>query len=306
MGRAEISYPVRKASKSSFLQCVSQSIPPTKWSRVTKANRLILQRDMLNLQSQLKAEAMGKLPKAFKSIFAAQVSVFADEARRLGNRLGFRRGKGMKAAEWSAEEIALGLTLLREASASAFTRDQSIINMARGNYQSLIDRAYARARFLLGEADGLLNPRLASRNQRLLNNLKKVQVSTRNMADFRIKKAFDDAQMFRLGVAWGEAVASVAKSVSDRIIIPSRLTTLGRTEGGRAVDEGIKEAAKRSDIVSHMSVVGCKAVEPNIPTYNGAPTCNIEDVPVEDVDLVEFHINHTGAWIASRFRDQGI
>ena len=107
---------------------------------MTKANRLILQRDMLNLQAQLKAEAMGKLPKAFKSIFSAQVSVFADEARRLGNRQRFRQGKGTKAAEWTAEEIALGLALMRQASLQAFTRDQSIINMARGNYKSLIER----------------------------------------------------------------------------------------------------------------------------------------------------------------------
>lgn len=306
MGSVEAGYPIRRATKENFLRSVARSVPPTEWSRITKANSIILQRDMLNLQSQLKAEAMGKLPKEFKSIFSAQVSIFADEAKRLGSRLRFRQGKGVKAVEWNSEEVAIGLALMLEASAKAFTRDQSIINMARGNYQSLIDRAYARARFLLGEADGLNNPRLASRNERLLSNLRKVQVSTKTMADYRIKKVFDDAAMFRLGVSWGEVVQTAVKSVKNRIVIPSRLTTIGRTEGGRAVDEGIKEAAKRSDIVSHLSVIGCKAIEPNIPTYNGIPTCNIEDVPVEDVDTVEFHINHTGAWIASKFREQGI
>ena len=188
---------------------------------------------------------------------------------------------------------------MRVASREAFGSGAALSRMARPAFQSLIDRAYSRSRYLLGEADGLVNPMLANRNEKILHNLKDVQLSTKAMADFRIGKAIDSG-IFTNAI-WGDVVAGVTASVAERIKSASRLTTFGRTESFIAVDEGLKEAARISDSITHMSVVGCRAIEPNIPTYGGTPTCNIENVPVADVDGVQFHVNHTGAWFPSRF-----
>ena len=299
MERAGLTPPIRRASKRDFLRLITRRVPPSRWTKgKNKADRVALQRDILRLQSALKAEAMGVLPNAFKKVLEDQIDVFTQTALTLGVRTGLNR-KAYKASDWTAEEIALGALLLRAASREAFGNYLALNRMARPVYQSLMDRAYARSRYLLGEADGLVNPMLANRNEKILRNLRDVQVSTKSMADFRIGKALESGIL--ANASWGDAVAGVTASVAERIKSASRLTTFGRTESFIAVDEGIKEAAKISNSLTHMSVVGCRAIEPNIPTYMGTPTCNIENVPIQDVDIVQFHVNHTGAWFPSRF-----
>ena len=291
--------PVRRASKQDFLKLITRRIPPSRWTkRTSKGEKVALQRDVVRLQASLKAEAMGVLPNAFKKILQDQLNEFKQTALGLGVRTGLNR-KAFKSSDWTAEEIALGSLLLGAASTAAFGSEVALSRMARPVYQSLIDRAYSRSRYLLGEADGLVNPMLANRNEKILRNLRDVQVSTKNMADFRIDKAIK-SDLF-VNNSWADAVGAASASISERILSPSRLNTFGRTESFIAVDEGLKEAVKISDSITHMSVVGCRAVEPNIPTYQGTPTCNIENVPITDVDSVEFHVNHTGAWFPSRF-----
>lgn len=82
-----------------------------------------------------------------------------------------------------------------------------------------------------------------------------------------------------------------------------RVNTIVRTEMGRAADEGTKEALRNASTVSEVSVVGCEAREDNSPQYRGESTCNIQNVPVQDIDLLEFHPNHTGAIVPSGFFD---
>ena len=294
---------IRIATKKGFLRCINRRRPPTKWSgKGSRSERKLLARDFVNLQALLKSEAMGTLTKAYKEVLENQLDAFEENAKTIARRT--RIGKrAVGDDEWSPEEIALALILMEDAIRFAFSNPAQIRSAARPIYQSLIDRSYSRSRFLLGEANGLGNPSLASRNEKMLKNLSLLQQSTQRMAEYRIQKAFERADLFRLGVSWTDAIAAMRQTIKERILSPSRLTTIARTEGGRSVDEGIKETFKKSKIVSTASVVGCKAVEPNIPTYRGEPTCNIEEVPYYDVDAVEFHINHTGAWIASGFGD---
>ena len=306
MERGVLESPIRRATKQDFLRSIISRRPATAWSRRggSRQERAKLQADMVNLQSILKAEAMNSLTRGFKGVFTKQLQNFQEQITRIGNGTILRNKANGN--EWTAEEIAIASAVLSRASANAFGQSLALQGMARGHFQSFIDRSYSRVGFLLGEADGFFNANLPARNEIILGKLNRVQEATKRMADFHIAKAFEDAQMFRLGVAWGEVGLIVGSAVGNRITIPSRLTTLARTEGSRAVDEGVKEAVKSSGIVSHMSVIGCKAVEPNIPTYRGEPTCNIEDVPTVDVDMVEFHVNHTGAWVASRFSQAGV
>jgi hypothetical protein len=86
-------------------------------------------------------------------------------------------------------------------------------------------------------------------------------------------------------------------------IASNRFPTIARTEMGRAADLGTKNALKNSNSVLECSVIGCEAIEPGIPTFNGVPTCNIQGVPVHSVDQLEFHINHTGAIVPSKFKE---
>lgn len=289
-----------RASKKNFLRTLTSKKPPAFWSSKTTAQqkkRTIS--DFLNVQKQLRAEAMGSLPREFRTIFQSQINRFKDEALLLGARTRLAN-KAQPDETWSDEEIALVLAILIEAARNAFLRDTLLVQMARSKYQSLIDRGYTRARFVLGEGDGLRNPTLASRNENLLSTTALINASSFGMAEFRIRREILKTNLLNINTTWAEAVTAVTRSISERVASNSRLTTIARTDGGRAVDEGIKEAFDKSEIVTHCSVVGCMAIEPRIPTYNGVPTCNITNVPVEDVDIVEFHINHTGLWIPSK------
>jgi hypothetical protein len=100
-------------------------------------------------------------------------------------------------------------------------------------------------------------------------------------------------------------VADMVKRLRKKFpeIAAGRIPTIARTEMGRAADEGRKQGLKESGVVKFVSVVGCEAREPGSPTYRGESTCNIENVPIGDVDQLDFHINHTGTIIASAFQE---
>ena len=112
-------------------------------------------------------------------------------------------------------------------------------------------------------------------------------------------------KVIRDGIEEELTVAEMVKRLKEKFpnIASNRFPTIARTEMGNAADAGTKAALKQSKTVLEVSVIGCEAVEPGIPTYKGKPTCNIQGVPKEDVDKLEFHINHTGAIVPSKFMD---
>ena len=83
----------------------------------------------------------------------------------------------------------------------------------------------------------------------------------------------------------------------------SRINTIARTETNNAWTRGSVASFQESTTLSHVSVIGCEAREPNSPQYRGESTCNVQDVPVEDAGLLDFHPNHTGTIVPSRFRE---
>jgi hypothetical protein len=110
---------------------------------------------------------------------------------------------------------------------------------------------------------------------------------------------------------------SVAQAIKDQLTVKqttaklrkmypqlseSRIRTIARTELSRAADAGARKAYRQYGKVTHVSVIGCKHVEPNIPEFRGIPTCNIKHVPEADSDELQFHINHTGMLVPSGFR----
>lgn len=85
-----------------------------------------------------------------------------------------------------------------------------------------------------------------------------------------------------------------------RARLAARAAVIARTEMGRAVDEGVKHALVSSGIVAAVSVVGCQAVEPGIPTFDGRPTCLIKQVPIGRADELVFHPQHSGCIVPSK------
>ena len=106
------------------------------------------------MQKQLRAEAMGSLPREYKVIFENQISKFKNEALLLGSTTKLST-KAKPDETWSAEEIALVIAILGDAAIRAFIEDATLIQMARSKYQSLIDRAYSRSKFVLEKLMGL-------------------------------------------------------------------------------------------------------------------------------------------------------
>jgi hypothetical protein len=112
------------------------------------------------------------------------------------------------------------------------------------------------------------------------------------------------AQTITNGIAEGKHPIEVIADVRKRIpqIATNRVPTIVRTEMGRAADAASVRAMRDSTVVTHVSVTGCEAIEPGIPTFRGVPTCNIKNVPIEYAGDLRFHINHTGAIIATGFK----
>jgi hypothetical protein len=110
-----------------------------------------------------------------------------------------------------------------------------------------------------------------------------------------------------------ESAIKAGKSFQDTLklvrqkatqIAKGRSGVIARTEAVRATNVGVAVAARRSPVVSHISVVGCMFVEWKGPHfYRGLPTCNIQNVPASDVDSLEFHPNHTGFFAVSGITD---
>lgn len=123
--------------------------------------------------------------------------------------------------------------------------------------------------------------------------IKRINDTTRNQISTTIAK----------GLADKLPVNEVARQLRDKLptTFRNRIPTIARTEMGRAADKGRARAMQESGVIKTIEVIGCQAVEPEIPTYQGRPTCNIKGVPVEDADKLEFHINHTGTMVPETF-----
>lgn len=112
----------------------------------------------------------------------------------------------------------------------------------------------------------------------------------------------------------GMPVGGLAEEIYKRFedVSLGRVPTIARTEMMNAYNDGSVAAFKASSTVTHVSVIGCMSRERdkwNDPAWQqfmwrGEATCNIEDVSVVDCDKLQFHYNHTGCMVASKFRTE--
>jgi len=111
-----------------------------------------------------------------------------------------------------------------------------------------------------------------------------------------VRTAVDAA--IRAGKGIRETLAAVRAKATK--IAKGRSGVIARTESVRATNVGVGLAAKHSWVVTHISVVGCTQVEWRGPAfYRGLPTCNIQNVPAQDAETLDFHPQHTGFYAIS-------
>ena len=113
-------------------------------------------------------------------------------------------------------------------------------------------------------------------------------------------------RVIKQSIESGLTVVETAAAITDKLPLMNqwRSLTIARTELNRAWGQGVVKMLQASSQVTHVSVIGCEEREDNSPTYQGASTCNISNVPVIDADSLDFHINHTGNIVPSNFRNQ--
>lgn len=163
--------------------------------------------------------------------------------------------------------------------------------------QSVAAATHERTAILIGsEPNHTATQRVTRKIDALARQVTRINEGTRD----RLEKLLQQSHRSRATVA--ETVERMRLRIPE--IAASRAPTIARTELARASDEGMKQAYRDNPQITHISVIGCEAVEPNIPTYRGIPTCNIQNVPVADMDALEFHINHTGCMVPSQFLDE--
>ena len=107
---------------------------------------------------------------------------------------------------------------------------------------------------------------------------------------------------FKKNIEAGTPIREVIERMREEFPrLRERASRIVRNELSVAANEAQILSFQNSRVVTHCSVVGCQGVEPDSPTYNGFHTCNIRNVPVQALELVDFHIGHTGSWVPSGF-----
>lgn len=163
--------------------------------------------------------------------------------------------------------------------------------------QSVMGKAYSQTSILMGQEPSPNVGSIVAREARqIATRVASVSETTRR----NIAVAVRDAIKNNL------SVTDTAAYLESRVpqIFGNRSLTIARTELNNAWTKMSVRSFQESSTLTHVSVIGCEAREENSPQYRGESTCNIEDVPVADAHLLEFHVNHTGNLVPSRFRNE--
>jgi len=166
--------------------------------------------------------------------------------------------------------------------------------------QSVMAQGYSKVGILLGqESDPDMNPRIAREARDVALRIVRINNTTRNQM----------ATIVRNSIAEGLTVSETAQVMREEMPkrFANRVLTIARTELNNSWTQGAAIQFQNSSVVTHVSVIGCQAREPKSPQFRGESTCNIQDVPIHEIDeLMEvgWHINHTGTLVPSRFRTE--
>lgn len=270
-------------------------LPGAKAAPATIRNAALMRR-----QAALGRAERRKAEKRFKPLLRDLFDWVATETIRRGmRRAGLRRVEEPAVVGldvWGAFNTALN-DVMRDWPQEAVTALlPEIMNTARRGYE-------ATARSM---GDEVLNDRIEAAMRgsgpKIANRITSIGETTRERFRTVIQKAADE----------GVSPAGLAEEMYERFneVSVNRIPTIARTEMMNAYNDGSVVAFQGSSTVTHVSVIGCMSRErdrwgdPGWAQfmYRGESTCNIEDVPVAECHLLNFHYNHTGCMVASKFR----
>lgn len=160
--------------------------------------------------------------------------------------------------------------------------------------QSVVQDVYVKIMTLLGVSANKVQVTL------MTNRAKAIAQSLESITQTTTDKM---SSVIEASVLAGASMQGIVEALRNKMtsIVSGRVNTIVRTEMGRAADEAAMSAYTDSKAVSHVSVVGCQAIEAGIPSFAGVPTCNIQNVPVAQARRLRFHPNHTGIIVPSAF-----
>lgn len=164
--------------------------------------------------------------------------------------------------------------------------------------QSVMAQGYSKVNLLLGqEVRESINGDIAREARGIAERITRTNETTRKQFETIIRES----------ITAGDSVAETATVLREKVrdIASWRSLTIARTELNNAWTQGAVASFQQSKAITHCSVIGCEAREPGSPQYRGESTCNIQDVPLSDLGLLTFHINHTGNLVPSKFRKAG-
>lgn len=272
-------------------------MPPGGWNAQNFATRngqrLVV--DFVNVKRSAQARGMRVMSAYLAKYFRQQIEAVCAHAVAHAERTGHKA-----AGDYAPIVFNFGANeqIWAEALKAIFgaEADIEIVTATMPLYQSVIDETMQKTSGLIGEdVTRAMSNGATRRAQEMCKKVTRINDTTRD----RLRATIED------GLANQLNVYEMTKSIRARVpeIATNRIPTIARTEMGNAVDAGSKETFANSRAVTYVSVVGCEAIEPGIPTWHGVPTCNIQNVPAHAVNELEFHINHTGCIVPSGFRN---
>lgn len=286
-----------------FVEYRKSAIPAGGWTHEAfqSSEGVLLVKDLVAAQKAAKLKGSRLLTAPLTKLMRGQVEAVIDLFHRRLTTAGFASGQwvqGTKATTITIEVAQHGelwTKAIEEAFAQAGAHVTATVKPA---LQSVADDVLDKTTALLSGRKPSAAAAHTMRTQvnQLALEVAAINDTTRTRLQRFLAKEIDA----------GTPPFAVMEKMRKRIpeIATNRVPTIVRTELGRAADRAAIRGMRDSEVVTHVSVIGCEAIEPGIPTWNGIPTCNIKNVPIASAGDLRFHPNHTGAIVASGFRQE--
>jgi hypothetical protein len=277
------------------LKCFrTSSVPLHAGAKAVHAQRARIRSDMIRSRRQLMIAGQRNLSRILHNFFTQKIEAVCTWFEQRAHYA----SADVPMTKTAELDIHLGAheALWRQAIEEVLGADADIelVMDYQPAVQSVAAKAYDRTVTFLGEeAVHDASSIILRRSITLAQQVTRINDTTKANLNRVIQQSMADGLTIR------ETVDAVRSSIPE--IASARIPTIARTEIGRAVDQGTMQAIKESAVVKTVCVVGCQAVEPGIPTFDGRPTCNITGVDAQRVDELEFHPNHGGVIVPESF-----
>jgi hypothetical protein len=295
----------RLSSNALFARYRKASVPEGGWTaenfRGAAAEDLI--EDFINIQRIAVARGIRSLAPALKKWFDGSAErIIANAMDGWRRVLGVPLGRSFEDSK-APEDFDFDIGAHEEMWAAAIQQElalagSEVVLITTPTITSVSDEVFSKVAIAIGYEPTPNDLRLhRGRIANRVNQVTRINETTRT----RLRNTIGNA------IRSGEPPAAVAAKIRKRMpeIASNRAQTIARTELGQSSDEATLLVMKQSEVVTHVSVLGCETIDqPPSPHFDGMPTCNIRNVPIVREEELIFHPNHTGAIVPSAFRQE--